>query len=398
MEKSAVIIGRNYVTLLGLARDFGAAGYEVGILRTNRKKGAGLAPEAACKYVKQYVTTEELGGEKVVKLLLDQMAKPDRKTVLVPVEDISAEFLDQNYDVLSTKFALPNVKHTQGEMIRLMDKDYQCRLAEEAGLTVPKHWTVELKNGGYVLPETVEYPCFAKPATPIYGRKQFMGKCGTEAELRALLDRTAENGDCSMLLQEFISIEKEYGAVGVADGERVCVSEVIAFQIGGKGSHEGVACTGTVLSPDRFAPEVEKIKEMLRRLDYQGMFDIDLYESRGTVYFCELNVRLGASGVSSSLAGVNLAHLLGAALLGENGELALDAFDAKCREMSFANERPNLDNFGDGLISWWEYRRRMRSAELRFVCSKDDPGPFRVYRMMVLRKILRRIKRRLRRK
>lgn len=398
MQKEAIIIGHNFNSILGLARALGPEGYTISVIRTgrgrgNRLKSIGTAPEEKSKYVNAYCIADSAKPEALISLLINRFSSSTNKPVLFPVDDIAAEIIDNNYDRLKVRFFAPNVDDTQGGVIQLMDKHYQKQLAKRAGLPVPEGWSVKVTEGKYELSEEITYPCFVKPETPILNRKKYMGRCNSKAELRKILDSVASYQDCLMLVEEYVEIEKEYGSVGVCNRDKVCVPGITEKTRLGHGSHAGVTACGKIHLPAEYKEICEKLRSMMAMTGLQGLFDIDLYESKGVMYFNELNVRLGAEGVGTLIAGVNLALMSAQSFLEPEKE---NDYDVEAREITFANEKPLSSDYGEGYITWKEYKKAINSVDYRFIYSESDRGPLYNYRFNIIRQFLRRIKKKCR--
>lgn len=400
-NKTAVLIGHNFNSILGLARALGIKGWEVSAIRTVYKKkksiagSLGLSPESRSKYISFY---KRIDGNNTAELLhtLKKISKGDSaKGILLPVDDLSAIFVDENLSELSNLYYVPNVDGTPGEVIHLMDKYYQKQLAIKAGLPVPRGWSIHIEGGTYQISEDISYPCFAKTETPILGRKLFMGKCNSREELDKLLDRTARACDCEMLVEEYIPIEKEYGCVGVSDGSRVCIPGFTEKIMLGHGTNAGVTVCGKIHIPDEYPETWNRMKEFISSTRFQGIFDIDLYEADGIVYFNELNVRMGAEGVGTLLAGVNLAEMF--ANIVQNEGLN-ETFDVKAQPITFINERPLYSDYGENYISWKQCKEALCNVDQKCIYARDDKGPYYDSLFFVLRQWIRRNLRSKRRK
>ena len=388
----AVIIGHNYNSILGIARALGPEGYDISVIRTGRSNKSGLkslgtAPEKRSKYVSRYFVADSSKPESIIELLVGQLAFTDSKSVVFPVDDIAAEIIDNHLDILEPYFFLPNIAGTQGSVVKMMDKHYQKQLARMSGLLVPNGYSVKVYNGKYELPEIINYPCFVKPETSFNGRKKYMGKCESETSVRQIFDSIAEQMDCSMIIEDYIDIEKEYCVVGLCNNHDVSIPDIIDEMIMGHGSHAGVTCFGKVLSPSRFNSFVIPLKKFLSSLSFNGLFTVDVMESNGKLYFCELNMRMGASGVAVIGAGVNLPLMFAVAAKGEEVD-----YDVICDEMFFANEKPLMNDYGQKDISWNDYRRMIRKADIRFLFDKKDIKPFYCdYGFLVVKQFVKRL-------
>ena len=395
-NQSVVLLGHNFTSILGLARALGSDGYEVSAIRTGFPSNTGFlkrlgrTPEAKSKYITKYMTADSTDQEKIKDLLISEFASSERKAVLIPVDDINAQTIDLNLEDLSPWFFLPNVDHTSGGVVKLMDKFYQKQLARMAGLPVPDGWSVNIENGQYEIPAGVRFPCFVKAEMPMPKRKNYMGKCDNPDQLKALLDQAAAYRDCLMLIEEYIPIEKEYGSVGLSNRGSVCIPGITEKTRVGSGTQAGVTACGRIHLPEEYPDTCSKMKKMMALTGLHGLFDIDLYESNGILYFNELNVRFGAEGVGTLIAGVNLPGMFASSLLSPDTEID---YDAVALPLTFANERPLISDFAEGSLTWRQYRKCLKDADHRFVYSEDDRKPAQAFSLYVLRQIVHKFKR-----
>lgn len=105
-------------------------------------------------------------------------------------------------------------------------------------------------------------------------------------------------------------------------------------------------------------------------VDFEGLFDIDLYESNGILYFNELNLRLGAFGNAARCGSINMPRMLVQFLLyGTKPEYE----PRMSQPISCINDKVNFDDYASGYITWDEYLNNRRNAEYSFmqpmICS-----------------------------
>lgn len=389
--REVVLAGLNFNSLLGLSRAFGKLGYSVSVIRTaasasmGRLKRIGTIPEARSKYVSSFQLIEVNKPELLVRTLLESK-KPD-KAILIPVDDLTAETIDRNYDLLSNYYYLPSVRGKQGEVVRLMDKAYQKKLAVAAGMRTAPSASIEIRDGRYHIPENVSYPCFAKAEIPFRSRKEYMGMCENRSALEQLLSRAAAFCDCTMIVEDYLPVDEEYCIVGLCNHSDVCIPDVIDEMVLGHGIHAGVTCYGKVLNPEQFSEFIQKLKPFLSELDFQGFFTVDVIKSGGELYFCELNLRIGGSGIAIIGAGVDLAQMY-AEMFEEKDH---QSYEVVCREITFASERPLLNDYMLREITWKQYLDYLKKADYRFVYAEDDQKPYYHYLLLVLRSGLKRM-------
>lgn len=373
MSNKVVVIGRNYTSRLGMIRAVGLAGYDVTVIKTNGLPGS-KDIDAYSKYVKEYLYAKEPNRDELISVLLT-LKSTKGKVVIIPVDDFAASTIDDNLELLKDDFLFPNINMEQGAINRLMDKDYQKRLARQAGLNVADGWIVDIKDHIYTLPSNIVYPVFPKPQISFKGNKRCMRRCGNEVELRAILDDVASQRDCPMLLERYIKIDKEYALLGVSNGEEVVIPAMIQMLESGKGPHHGVTLRGRISSPYPHDEYIKQLIEFVHGLHFHGLFDIDIYESEGVFYFNELNLRFGASGYAITASGINLPEDFLDSIKGIRWNLP----DLPVKESYFVNEKVAYDDYSNGYLSLTDYNERLSHSLIRFIKSVEDNGPYEVF-------------------
>ena len=227
-----IVLSRNYSTGLGVIRSLGAAGYTVDLIASVKKKGSAVIASSS-KYVRKSVevlSTKIQGddGEGIIRALLSYSGEKDRKKVLFPVDDFTASVVAENRELLKEDFAFPDLTGDAPlDLVRYMDKTVQARIASSCGLDVPLQTTVSLRDD-IELGDDIAYPCFVKPLQSITGQKMEMGVFDSKEALYAHLRGMKEfYSDRSVLLQEYLDIEKEYDICGVCLDRQVIIPAVI---------------------------------------------------------------------------------------------------------------------------------------------------------------------------
>lgn len=374
MKQRVIVIGRNYTSRLGMIRAVGTAGYDVIVIKTNGLPGS-KDIDAYSKYVKEYLYAKEPNRDELISVLLT--TKSDKgKVVIIPVDDFAASTIDDNLDLLKGDFLFPNINMEQGAINRLMDKNFQKQLARQAGLNVAEGWVVNVVDNTYTLPSDIIYPVFPKPQISFKGNKRCMRKCNNEVELRSVLDEVASQRDCSMLLEQYIEIEKEYGVLGFCSHDRIETPGLVEKTLIGEGAHKGVTKVGVVTPLVKKRDLYECIQNFLKLTNLTGLCDIDLYEHNGMIFFNELNLRFGAFGYSIICAGVNLPKLMIDYLLHYT-------FSGIQYEMSpkivCLSEKVNYDDYYNGFYGKKMYEQINEMADKTFLKSEDDPMPYNVF-------------------
>lgn len=383
----AIVMGRNYMSLLSMARCAGMAGCDITIIRTVRNMPArniksrvenffkGATIDRYSRFVKRYLYAIEPNRDSLIQAIR-KCVNPNEKSILLPADDFTASTVDMNLETLKDNFYMPSIGKAQGSVVKLMDKGLQKKLAQSVDLPVAKAWNVEIKGGSYTLPDGLRYPVFTKPEISFLGSKTYMKKCDNEADLKSVLNEVAQKSDCPILIEEFVDIEEEYGILGFCDGQNVVIPGIVVKEQIGSGNHKGVTMVGNYVPLSDNDPLKQKLAAFLKKIDFVGLIDIDLYMSNGVTYFNELNLRLGAFGFAAMCAGVNLPQMLIKRLTEEIHEFDY-SFEKSIRCI---NEKVNLDDFAAGFISHEKYISNRMKCDCGFIEYSKDKKPYRVFK------------------
>lgn len=372
-----IVAGRNYCSNLTMARAIGYAGYEVEILRIFQYKphfftlGKFIRADAYSKYIKSYHTcVARKKNKRIVKRLME-IADVNKKMLLIPVDDLVANAIDEYMDELKPYYIMPNVKHTQGELSRLMSKNIQKELARKANLPVVNCCVINAENGNFEIPNTVKYPCFVKPNISKNAFKTDMKKCENREELERWLEKISAKKDVEMLVEDFIDIDTELALLGVSTSDSVFIPVCMEAEAEGHDARRGVAMSGHIVSCGEIQGLVDKIAKFIKSLQYEGLFDVDLIRTTdGKILFTELNLRFGGSGYAVTQSGVNLPGMFADYMLkGKAVDLECTVKETgKC----FVNEKVLLDEYAHDYLTKNDVEKIMKKADIHFIKDEDD--------------------------
>ena len=393
------ILGRNYTSLLGMIRAVGELNFDITVIKTvpNYSKPSHLKRfikkmvydkdiEASSKYVKEYVCINQKSSI-IVDMLRSLVTSSEDVIILLPTDDFTTSVIDSNQDLLRKNFIFPNIDNETGKIVAYMDKNKQKQLAKKAGLLVADGKVLELVDGKYSIPLDINYPVFTKPQVSFKGDKTFMKKCDNKKELNELLKSIPTSLKCPILVEEYIEIEKEYAILGCSVNDEVIMPGIIQMLKSGNGAHKGVTMLGKIKPLNENKTLVNSLEKFIKNLGFSGLFDIDLYESNGKIYFNELNLRFGASGYAITAAGVNLPEFYVKKVLNEN---ATELQDIK--ESHFVNEKVCLDDYSQGFMNYKEYKKIINDSDIRFIKNNSDTNPYKIFKR---KEMITRIKRKL---
>lgn len=393
MAVKVVVLGRNYTSLLGMIRSAGAAGCEVNVIKTVRERSHMVkTPEAFSKYVKSYTYAMEPDKEDLIRVIKENFGKQGEKVVLLPTDDFTASAIDALYSQLGGDFLIPHIKDEVGKLTHYMDKTVQKQLAIDSGILVAQGWSIDIIDGAYSFPEDLIYPVFTKPQTSIYGNKTYMRRCNTNDDLKNVLEEISikSNGNCHILVEQYLEIEKEYAILGCCMDEHVVIPGVLEMIKSGHGPHRGVTAQGKVLPYELLQEQLDLVQIMMKKLHFVGLFDIDLIQANNKIYYAELNLRLGASGYAITYAGANLPQIFVNYIV---DGIAQSSCSIKT-DIIFANEKVEIEDYHGGYISWKNYKIDIESADFFLINSQADSNPYKKFKKVVLKQRIKKLIRR----
>ena len=243
----------------------------------------------------------------------------------------------------------------------------------EVGLNVAEGWIAIFEDGEYHIPQGITYPCFTKP-NESYKRplKHLMKKCCNEQELISHLNEISKVSHDTILIEQYIKIEKEYGILGVSIEEKVVIPAIILKT----SNYHGVTATGVISPIDSKKDLREKLCQFIEKLNLTGLFDIDMYESNGILYFNELNLRFGAGGFAVVKAAINLPQLFIEHFRGIDIKTNIAPVFAK---QTFASDKVCFEKFKAFHWSLSEYKKNINSVDFTFLNQEFDKGPYKEF-------------------
>ena len=374
MNPKVVVIGHGYTSRLSIIRSVGMAGYDVDVvvIYYGNKVPSQKPLDCYSKYVSKVLYSPSGDEEALVQLLLNTYKDCEHKPILVPESDFSVKVIDNHLNRLKPYFLAPNINEEEGAIVAWMDKQKQKEQARVVGLTVAECTRIAIVDGNYTIPERIKYPCFPKPAD---GGKKGLGRCDNKESLDKTLRFLSTIRNMDVLVEDFLSIDKEYALVGFSDGNEVEIPAILYNEQMAHGGHFGVAKKGWVLPTTGYKSLIEKFKQLILSIGFVGLFDIDFLECQGKFYFDEINLRFGGSGYAVTKAGANLPAMMADFFACDKKVSSWQLTPA----LSFANERTCLDDWYYDFISFKEYNEDISHADICFIKDKDDIAPYKAY-------------------
>lgn len=367
-----IVIGSADVIKLCVVRAVGSYGCAVDVIHLSSQQGRGIKPvDYYSKYVSNYYFIQREG---LIKFLLAECKHPDTKPILFTLDDYSTFLVDESRGVLCSFFQFAHLMNNQPLGV-LMNKHLLKMKANGSGMKIAKGWPIPFENGGFILPKGIKYPCFLKGLYSFYASKGVQCRCDNEEELLQYLDKCKKKYPYSIYAEEFIPIEKDFGVIGVSDGNTSIIPAKAELQEMGKGTTNGVSMIGKI-SPLNDDVLLKQIETLIKEIHYVGIFNIDFVESRGQLYFVELNFRFAAYGYGVFGAGCNIPALFINMLSNKDNKHLKNSIDYSCY---YLNEKIALSNLIESHIRFEKYRVLRKTADCTLVRDKKDPKPFRMF-------------------
>lgn len=369
-RNKVIVVGKSHHNALGIIRSLGEFGCEVFLIIISERKSF----VTKSRYVKKFWHINS--GQQVIDLLLEEFRDETERPIIIPADDYSASIIDGNLHMLDEKFVVPNIGNEQCAIVDKMDKTTMNELAEKHGFLVPKSLVLNLGEveeiNSYVENMDIKYPCIVKPLQSIEGSKSVITVCENQDVLISILNKLKPTYK-RILIQEFIEKEGEFGIQGFADHQnnRVIIPGLV-IKLRQSTVAPGSTTYGKLVKAHPLI-DLAKIAELVRDLEYTGIFDIELIHADGKIYFIEMNFRNGAYGYAFTRAGVNLPVLWCLSALGRDISNISTRVN---REVLLMNETADFRNVLEkkmGLLSWV---RQFLKADVHLVCNKHDFRPF----------------------
>ena len=374
MKQSVVIIGGNDAIMLGVMRAVGSCGYRVIIvhLEVRNRKGVSAQLDYYSRFVSSYYVCEKGNSKAILELLLQLGREEAIKPVIITLDDFSTTVIDKNLNQLGEYFLFENIRYQEGAIVSLMNKHIQKQIAKSAGFDVVPGWPIMFEGGQYIVPDDIEYPCFVKGLYSYNSKKKNQKKCNNADELTTLLEQCKEDNAAPMYAEPFMRMDKELGVLGVCKKGEVAPLILSELLVMGQGTYHGVSMFGKVSSLEPESKLAECTQDLMSQLDYTGIFNLDIVESNGQLFFVELNFRYAAYGHAACLAGYNIPVAFTQTML-ENS--ISEQAGGQIKTSYYFNDKIGLLSFIDKSISFKEYCAFKRNADYSLVRTWSDPKP-----------------------
>jgi predicted ATP-grasp superfamily ATP-dependent carboligase len=362
MTATIIIWGPDNYNALGLLRQLSTLGIPVLFLLNGKPQNC-ATKSIHCKH---YIKTDNYKiGLQYLVTNFDESLK--RKSILIPIGDRAAEIIDQNRNVLCTRFHLMGTQKA-GVLSKIDNKNEMTAMAESCGFLVPK--SIRFKIDSEV--KAIPMPCILKP-TSTEGIREFKTKVFYNISELIKFKKYLSN-KYEYILQELIPKTKDILVYGcrMNDGEVILAGQFIKdrWSDDGGGSH-GLL---TNELPDYLS--ISSIEKFLSEIDYKGLFSIEYGLVGKKAYFYEFNLRNDGTSHLFYQAGANLPM----AWVNDCLRLKRTCSTKITRPGWNINEIYDIANVFHGRLSYGQYKKDKSAATIFHYYDKDDLKPWKYAR------------------
>lgn len=298
MSKSAnhrvVVIGDSTNNTLSIIRSLGEAKIEQClILKCNED----LHFVAKSRYLRNRLVYYINSIDECLPILENLKCYDGQQTIICSFDE-AAVFIDSHEQQLSPIFRTPARGKHIGE---LFNKDAQCRLAAECGLTIPTSVTFNRANNLDDI--NIDYPIILKPQNSTRGEKSDIHICYTKDDVERSLN--AESWCNDFVLQKFIVKDYELDCIGVRTDKGTYIPGGVR-KIRHYPRLIGAGAYGLFLPLDKIGIDVDGIERFLEKAGYYGPFSVEFVRKGDINYFMEVNFRNEGLAYAATCAGANL--------------------------------------------------------------------------------------------
>lgn len=286
-----IVVGVADHNALGQARCFGIHGIKpVGIFVSSEINFA-----ARSKYWSKifFVKNED----EVLHILQKEFVHRTEKPVIIATSDGVAKKLDQNYSNLSASFVLGSFGANQGKLSRLMDKSNQVKLMKRYGFTTIETTVLNLSQDGTRLNKEscdLKFPVILKPVDSTEGKKKDIRICESSDVFIETIKELQGKKYHQVLCQRYIENKTEYVIEGAINTKAEYSSYTILENLRQWPEKCGTGCFSAYSVDGAVRDFVERIVELLKVEEYDGIFDIEIFKStEGEFIINEFNWRSG---------------------------------------------------------------------------------------------------------
>lgn len=207
--------------------------------------------------------------------------------------------LDDRFEVLSSKFILPNINNKEGKITYYSNKLRQTELTRELGFESLTSEIIILNE--FDENKQLDFPIILKPAACGEGSKDDIVICKNMSEMAIAINKLKRKNYRRILCQKYLENRTEIIAYGAVSKKFGLVSYTVLKNIRQWPESYGVGSYG-VLVLDQYIQEfVNKFYYAIMQFGYDGPLDTDIFidNDTGKIYVSEYNWRPGGRNYTS---------------------------------------------------------------------------------------------------
>lgn len=378
-KNEVIILGGNHHNTLGVIRVFGEKGMLSNVIITNKHKYCYISKS---KYIKEYDIIFE-SEKDILELLEKKYSNKKNKPVLIPTSDFCALVLDKNKNKLEKNYIIPSINNKENLIVEYMDKYKQYEFIKECNIKIAKSWELNIEKA--IIPVDIIYPCIIKPLISAYAAKSDITICRDLEELKTAITKYEKLNYTDAILQEYIEFEQEYGLIGCSHNKKVILPGIIKKErIFPKG--RGNVSFGKIDKIENSKINFKPIINLLKKINYSGMFDIEVFIKNNDFYLNEINFRNSGNSYLYTYENVYIVYLW--YLMASNQSYSDEITEIK-QAFFFTDEILEIKQLKSKNISMKEWIIAHKKSKISFLINKKDTKPV-IYKFIYA--VFRRIK------
>lgn len=383
IKNKIIVVGADHYNALGVIRSLGESGIKPIFILVSEEK---YCMSSASKYIEKLIRVNSKSFDDVLPILEREFNNLKNKPILIPTGDPVACFLDKNYKKLSEKYILPNINDTEGMIIKHMDKIFQENLCIKNNVSIAKSDLINLMDYSETIIDKLPNKVIIKPVSSFEGKKKDIVISDNKKELMKLLDKFKETGYKQVLVQEFLDYDMEYAMMGMSYQGKVIIPGINSNNYiypSGRGN----TSYAEMFPVNDFMFDISDIETMISKMNFTGLFEVEMFKVGDKLYFNEMNFRNSANLFAYSGNKINYIYLYLLLVTGNdlcNEKIYVD------KHYNFCVETLHLGNVKERKISLIECLVHIFSST-KLIFNLKDLKPFFVkFWLSIYRRIFRR--------
>ena len=370
MNNKVAILGNDHINTLGVIRTLGENNIKPYLFLISENRNNAIIKS---KYIEKYWILKN--EDEALKKIVDYFKEEENKVALIPTSDATSLCIDKKVLELKDKFYIPNIDFKNNYIYMYMDKFKQQELIESNNINGIKSQILNFSNFDEKLKLT--FPIILKPNISAEGNKDDIRICNDKNELNKAKEELKKLGYKKILVQNFITYDYECDIQGFSINGETCIPGVIE-KIRIYPAKKGSTTYGKVVSNQKYEKVINGIGKIMKKINYTGIFDIDVFICNEEIYLNEINFR--NSAISYAYGDSYIAYYWYLSVI-NNKVIEPPLINSS---YTFMDDQADIHNIIDKNITFKRYRKEKKEARILLVKNKKDPKPSR---MMFINKV-----------